>query len=89
MPASPRLQALLRPAEVNQIAGLLEPAAAIASSTVAEPVSGIAALLTGNPDNIGRVQQAMTFNPRTPEGREGMKAIAGGFQQIVDIAGLE
>jgi hypothetical protein len=89
MPASPRLQALLRPAEVNQIAGLLEPAAAIASSTVAEPVSGIAALLTGNPDNIGRVQQAMTFNPRTPEGRAGMKAIAGGFQQIVDIAGLE
>jgi hypothetical protein len=89
MPASPRLQALLRPAEVNQIAALLEPAAAIASSTVAEPVSGIAALLTGNPDNIGRVQKAMTFNPRTPEGRAGMKAIAGGFQQIVDIAGLE
>ena len=89
MPASPGLQALLRPSEVNQIASLLEPAAAIASSTVAEPVSGIAALLTGNPDNIGRVQKAMTFNPRTPEGRQGMKAIADGFQQIVDIAGFE
>ncbi len=89
MPASPRLQALLRPAEENRIARFLEPAATIASSTVAEPVSGIAALLTGNPDNIGRVQQAMTYNPRTPEGRQGVQVVAKAFDEMAKSLGLQ
>jgi hypothetical protein len=89
MPASTRLQALLRPPEENRIAKFLEPAATITSATMAEPVSGIAALLTGDPENVARVQQAMTFNPRTPEGKEGIRVVAQAFDEMAQAIGLD
>ena len=89
MPPTRGIQEILRPREENRLARFLEPAAMMASSMVAEPVSGIAALLTGNPENIQRVQQALTYNPRTREGQEGLKVLSETFQQLTEALGVD
>lgn len=89
MPPTRGIQEILRPREENRLARFLEPAATMASATVAEPVSGIAALLTGNPENIQRVQQALTYNPRTREGQEGLKVLSETFQQLTEALGVD
>ena len=89
MPPTRGIQEILRPREENRLARFLEPAATMASATVAEPVSGIAALLTGNPENVQRVQQALTYNPRTREGQEGLKVLSETFQQLTEALGVD
>ena len=53
-----------------------EPAVTMATGFIAEPVAGLAGLATANPDNVGRVRDALTYAPRTPEGRQGMQNLA-------------
>lgn len=91
MPASPRyIQSVLgSPEGRNTIARVLEPAMTVASASAAEPVSGIAALLTRDPDTVGRVQERLTYNPRSKAGQEGLKALSDAFVQIAEEVGID
>ena len=69
-----------------------EPAAAVASAMVAEPVSGfvgMAALpwgLDAATNAINKTQDAMTYQPRTEGGREGMHALGGAMESALPYA---
>ena len=71
----------------------IEPALAIGSSAVAEPLSGLAgigALLSGKSASdaattIGQAQSAMTYQPRTEQGAQGLRAVQNALQPIGDI----
>jgi len=91
MPASPRyIQSVLgSPEASNTIARVLEPAATMATATAAEPVSGIAALLTGDADTVGRVQDRLTYNPRSKAGQEGLKALSDAFTRLSEELGVD
>ena len=54
-----------------------EPAAGLLSGMVAEPVAGWAGLLGGGPDGVSRTRNALTYQPKTTQGRAGMNALAG------------
>jgi len=61
--------------------GLVETAGTMASGMVAQPVSGLAGLVTapfqggeGATEVIKNVQQGMTYSPRTPEGQQRLQA---------------
>ena len=91
MPASTRyIQSVLgSPEASNTVARVLEPAATMATATAAEPVAGIAALLTGDVDTIGRVQDRLTYNPRSKAGQEGLKALSDAFVEMADAIGID
>jgi hypothetical protein len=68
---------------------ILEPAAAIASSIIAEPLAGLAGLATLPFDdaeqaeqNIQAVREALTFVPRTPEGMKALRRVAEVVQPV-------
>ena len=63
---------------------VIEPAAAIASGIVAEPAAGLAGIVQSiNPfadqgagaRAVEATREALTFQPRTPEGQEGLEAV--------------
>ena len=91
MPASRRyIQSVLgSPEASNTVARVLEPAATIATATAAEPVAGIAALLTGDADTVGRVQDRLTYNPRSKAGQEGLKALSDAFVEMAEAIGID
>lgn len=91
MPASPRyIQSVLgSPETVNTVARVLEPAVTMATATAAEPVAGIAALLTGDADTVGRVQDRLTYNPRSKAGQEGLKALSDAFVEMAEAIGID
>lgn len=91
MPASPRyIQSVLgSPEASNTVARVLEPAATMATATAAEPVAGIAALLTGDADTVGRVQDRLTYNPRSKAGQEGLKALSDAFVEMAEAIGID
>lgn len=53
-----------------------EPALGLISGAAAEPVAGWAGLLTGSPDNVAATRNALTYQPRTEQGQQGMNALA-------------
>lgn len=55
----------------------LEPGLNMLSGLLAEPVAGWAGLLSGNPDNVEKTRNALTYQPRTAEGKAGMNKLAG------------
>lgn len=91
MPASRRyIQSVLgSPEASNTVARVLEPAATMATATAAEPVAGIAALLTGDADTVGRVQDRLTYNPRSKAGQEGLKALSDAFVEMAEAIGID
>jgi len=61
----------------------------MATATAAEPVAGIAALLTGDADTVGRVQDRLTYNPRSKAGQEGLKALSDAFVEMAEAIGID
>jgi hypothetical protein len=70
---------------------VIEPAAAIATAALAEPISGLAGIasapFTDTPagDVVNQVREALTFQPRTEAGKAGLQAV-GEFLQPVGEA---
>ena len=58
------------------------------SATIAEPLSGLAGIATGNIDNIAKVQDALTYQPRTRAGQVAMQSIAKDVANLADVTGL-
>lgn len=54
-----------------------EPALSVLSGLLAEPVAGWSGLLGGGADAVERTRDALTYQPRTKEGRQGMDALSG------------
>lgn len=81
----------LRQEALNRFYRYGEPALAIGSSAIAEPVSGLAgigSLLSGKSASdaalaIAQAQAAMTYKPRTAQGMQGLQ----GFQQVLQPIG--
>lgn len=79
----------------QDILGVGEAALAIGSGAIAEPVSGIAGLAASKfgfspevtSNIIGKVQEGLTFEPRTSEGRKNIREIAAFVQPLAE--GLE
>lgn len=53
----------------------IEPTLTVGSSLLSEPVAGWSGLLTGNPENVGKVHHALTYMPRTQSGQEGLAGL--------------
>ena len=73
----------------NIAAQFLEPAATIASSIVAEPVAGLAGIaetMLSGPEAGARAveetREALTFQPRTQAGQQGLEAVGGALQPV-------
>ncbi len=70
-------------------AGILEPAATLATGALAEPLAGLAGLAKAafapspqeavkrGTETVKATREALTFQPRTQEGRESLQAISG------------
>jgi len=54
--------------------GSQEPAISMATGMAAEPIAGLTGLVTANPDNVQKVRDAMTYQPRTETGQRTMGA---------------
>lgn len=64
-----------------------EPLMSLASSAVAAPVAGLAGIATGGDEDVVRkIQGAMTYEPRTPEGRAVSGAISYPFEKLAQGA---
>lgn len=72
--------------EGSLVDAIAEPIAAIASGVAAEPLAGLAGLATGDADMVQRTRDALTFDPRTERGQEGLEFVAGLIQRGVDLA---
>lgn len=75
--------------EGNVLTRVLEPAATIASSLVAEPLSGLAGIAAGvipggetAAEAVESTREALTFQPRTKAGEAGLQAVAGAVEPI-------
>lgn len=64
----------------------IEPALNVATGMVATPIAGLAGLVTANPDNVEKVQQALTYEPVSQGGRELTEAVTYPFQKIAQGA---
>jgi len=72
------------PSIIDKAAGIVEPALAIGGAALGEAAGGITGAvttaLTGDPQAgeavLAGVQEAFTFNPRTPEGQANLESIA-------------
>lgn len=80
----------------GEIARYAEPALTAGSAMVAEPASGLAglgALLSGRGvnaavDSINAAQQAMTYQPRTMEGQQGLQGLQAFLQPATKTESL-
>lgn len=69
-------------------ASVIEPAAAVVSSAVLEPIAGLAGLATGGNADVVRNVQGMAYEPRTQAGQEGMATLGALVQKGVDLANI-
>lgn len=77
----------------DQVAKVAEPAMTIASSMVAEPLSGLAGIagtiLPGpqgqGADWVNRTQEALTYMPRTEGGMQSLQGLASLMQPVSDV----
>ena len=91
MKSSPKITAPVRKETPYFGQQYIEPAMAIGSSMIAEPLSGAAGLLTlpfaGNDAAVGvidNVREKFTYQPRGDQSKENMQKIAGLLQPVVD-----
>lgn len=88
--AAPAVQ---EPTLAEQGIGTLETIGAIGSAVLAEPVAGLVGIAGGllpgeegqASEFVERTQEALTFEPRTPEGRRQIQATAQALKPIADI----
>ena len=66
--------------------GVGEAAANLVSGAVAMPIAGIAGLVTGNTANVGKVEKALTYEPRTKEGKQIAEVVNYPFQKLAEVA---
>lgn len=84
-------------ADGGAVGAFLEPAAALASSAVAEPVAGLAgigAAIAGGAEEgaeaVKATRDALTYAPRTASGQKSMAAISGAVEPVAEaIQGAE
>ena len=77
----------------GEIARYAEPALTAGSAAIAEPVSGLAGLgallrgrgVDGAVQSINAAQQAMTYQPRTMEGQQGLRGLQAFLQPVGDV----
>lgn len=74
---------------VGEGLGALETLGTVATSVLAEPISGLAGLasipFSDSPGDVVRdVQQAMTFEPRTPEGQRNIKRLGQALEPLAE-----
>lgn len=68
-------KALERDARLASVARYLEPALTVGTGIASEPLAGLAALMTANPENVANVHHALTYVPRTEAGAEGLHGL--------------
>lgn len=80
--------------EGGAVSGVLEPAAAIVSGVVAEPLAGLFGLgvtaLEGpeaGAQAVEQARQALTFDPKTQSGKESLQSIAETLQPVGEAIG--
>lgn len=61
----------------------------ITSGAIAEPIAGLTALATNDPDAVEGMTSRMTYQPRTEAGRKALNAIGQGFQSAASAIGLD
>lgn len=83
-----------QPGILDYLMSVGEPAAALVSGAVAEPVAGIAGLaktITSGPEagaeTIGQVREAIQYEPRTAAGQQSMQAIGETLSPVVKPIG--
>jgi hypothetical protein len=75
-------------ADRQQRMAYIEPALTMATGAIAEPVSGLVGLtalpfgVDASVNTINRVQDALTYQPRTEAGQEGLQAVGEALQPI-------
>lgn len=67
-------------------ASVIEPAAAVVSGAILEPIAGLAGLAAGGNAGVVRDVQGMAYEPRTQAGQEGMATLGALIQKGVDLA---
>ena len=86
--AAPQVQAV--PQEIDRGftgASFIEPAAAVASGLLAEPLAGFAGMV-GGPEAVKGVRESFTFDPTTPKGKEGLGTLGKLVKFGVDVANI-
>lgn len=67
----------------DSLARYAEPAATIASSMIAEPAAGWAGVMSGgDPAAVERTRNALTYEPRTEEGQQGLRRVGRALEPI-------
>lgn len=66
--------------------GAAETALHMGSSMVGQAVGGLAGIFTGNADNISKVQNALTYEPRTDSGKAILQNVGAGAEQAKNFA---
>src|SRR3954469_3454846 len=62
---------------LDELSRYFQPAASLASSAIAEPIAGWAGILSGlDADTVHKVRSALTYQPKSPQGQQGMDALA-------------
>ncbi len=78
----------------ESISGVVEPALAIGSSVIAEPIAGLAGIVQGlNPfadegaanRAIDATRETLTYSPKTESGKENIKAVGETLKPIADV----
>lgn len=85
------------PREGDAVSAVLEPAAAIASGIVAEPIAGLAGIGATVADDaeagaeaVASTREALTFQPRTTRGQEGLAAVSEAIEPVAQaVQGAE
>jgi len=71
------------------LSGFVEPALTIGSSILAEPLSGLAGIVGlpfgKGPEFVEQTREALTFQPRTQQGQEGLQDVVDFMQPITDV----
>ncbi len=76
--------------QLNEVSRYVEPALTMASGAIAEPVSGLVGLaglpfgVDASSGAIQRTQDALTYQPRTHAGQEGLSGLQGFMQPVAD-----
>jgi hypothetical protein len=66
--------------------GFAENGLHMASGIAGQIAGGLAGLVTGNADNVGKVQDALTYEPRTDDGKAIVKNMGLGAEQLKSLA---
>ena len=68
-------------------ASFIEPLATALTSIAAEPIAGLAGIVVG-PEAVATTREALTFEPRTEAGREGLETLGTLAQFGIDVVNI-